>query len=95
MVRATVVNADIARDSEIATDIDGTTLRKFFFIFGHVVAVREVHLRRGLDEGIFFKRKTRPFQGAQSLHRELALEACSLREVQWCTQEQHGSSVEC
>ena len=84
MMRATVVNAESARDSETAADIDGTT--HFIKIpVGHVVAVREVHLCRGLDEGIVFKEKTRPFQGPRALHRELALEACSLREEQRCT----------
>ena len=87
------MNAEAARDSEIAPDVDSTT-HCDSFTFGHVVAVREVHLRRGLDEGIVFKEKTRPFQGPQALHRELALEACSLREEQRCTQEQRGSLVE-
>ena len=92
--RARVVNAEVALDSEIATDVDRTTLCAISIICGNVVAVCEVHLRRGLDEGMLFKRKTRPCQGPQAIHRELALEACSLREDQWCTQEQRGSSVE-
>lgn len=87
--RTRVVNAEVALDGEIATDVDRTTPA----IFHVVVALCEVHLCRGLDEGIFFKRKTRPSQGPWALHKELALEACSLREEQRGTEEQRGSSV--